>query len=263
MSAAAPSPVLQADLRPPSLALLLSEGRALGEISLFYQALPLLLTVPRGDGHPVVVLPGFTASDLSTTLLRGYLRNRGYQVGGWTLGRNRGFSEQLEIRMLRRLQTVHWRTGRKVSLVGWSLGGVFARELARDQPEMVRQVISLGSPFAASPRSTNVWRLYERVSGQPIDEIDAELLARMKQPPPVPSTAIYSHGDGVAAWQGCMEPDGELTDNVRVPGSHCGLGHNPWAVYVIADRLAQPEGEWRPFDREGLRRLAFPPVVRA
>jgi hypothetical protein len=119
-------------------------------------------------------------------------------------------------------------------------------------------VITLGSPFAASPRATNVWRLYERITGQSVDELDTALQRRMRLPPPVPSTAVYSRTDGVAAWRACLEPKAPHTDNVRVPGSHCGLGHNPWAVYVIADRLAQPDGDWRPFERSGLRKLAFP-----
>jgi pimeloyl-ACP methyl ester carboxylesterase len=243
---------------PPPWALFLSEGRALYELGLFYQALPVLLTAPRGDGHPVMVLPGFTASDLSTTLLRTFLRRRGHDARGWALGRNLGFSSQLELRMARRLQNLYWRTGRKVSLVGWSLGGIFARELARLHPEMVRQVITLGSPFAASPRSTNVWRLYERVTGESVDDLDPALLRRMRLPPPVPSTAIYSRSDGIASWRACLEPEAPHTDNVRVPGSHCGLGHNPWAVYVIADRLAQSEETWRPFERRWLRRVVFP-----
>lgn len=244
---------------PPSWPLLLGEGRAFYELGLFYQALPALLAAPRGDGHTVMVLPGFTASDLSTSLLRWYLRRQGYDARGWTLGRNLGFSTQLELRMARRLQNLHWRSGRKVSMVGWSLGGIFARELARLHPEMVRQVVTLGSPFAASPRATNVWRLYERVSGQRVEDIDPELLRRMREHPPVPSTAVYSRSDGVASWRACLEPEASHTDNVRVPGSHCGLGHNPWAVYVIADRLAQCEDEWRPFARKGLRRVMFPP----
>ena len=246
------------DVPPPGLGLLFSEGRALFELGWFLQALPLLRRAPRGDGHPVMVLPGFTASDVSTGLLRSYLRAQGYQVRGWGLGRNLGFSQHLEARMARRLQSFHWTEGRQVSLIGWSLGGIFARELARAHPEMVRQVISLGAPFAASPRSTNVWRVYERVTRQPIDEIDRELLERMRTPPPVPSTAIYSESDGIASWRACVEAPGERTDNVRIPGSHCGLGVNPLAAWVIADRLAQPADAWRHFEPSGLERFAFP-----
>jgi pimeloyl-ACP methyl ester carboxylesterase len=248
------------DVAPPSLGLLFGEGRALLEVGWFFQALPVLRRAPRGDGHPVMVLPGFTASDASTGLLRWYLRAQGYDVRGWGLGRNLGFSSQVETRMIRRLQSFHWSEGRSVSLVGWSLGGIFARELARTHPDMVRQVITLGSPFAASPRATNVWRVYERVAGHRIEDLDPDLLRRMRQPPPVPSTAVYSVGDGVASWRACREPAGELTDNVRVAGSHLGLGINPMALWVIADRLAQPEGEWRKFEPSGLARVVFPGV---
>jgi hypothetical protein len=124
---------------------------------------------------------------------------------------------------------------------------------------MVRLVITLGSPFSGA-RATNVDRLFEAVSGLSIDELDADFLRRMREPPPVPSTAVYSTSDGVAHWEACIDvPEGPTTENVRVPGSHCGLGHNPLAVHVIADRLAQPEGRWRRFDRGGWRSLVFPP----
>jgi len=123
----------------------------------------------------------------------------------------------------RRLHDLHEATGRPVSLVGVSLGGVFARQLARDHPGVVRQVVTLGSPFRP------------REEGLP--------------PLPVPSTAIYTRGDGIVGWQSCLDREGPTSENVEVPGSHCGLGHNPIAVRVVTDRLAQPEGTWQPFDR--------------
>jgi pimeloyl-ACP methyl ester carboxylesterase len=245
--------------RPPSLALLALEGRAVAELGAFVQALPLLHMAARGDGHPVLVLPGFSASDASTVPLRGFLRRQGYNSFGWAQGRNRGPRPGVELGMLRRLEHLYWRTGRQVSLVGWSLGGIYARELARQRPEMVRLVVTLGSPFSGA-RSTNVDRLFEAVSGLSIEELDADFLRRMRQPPPVPSTAVYSTSDGIAHWEACIdEHEDATTENVRVPGSHCGLGHNPLAVFVIADRLAQPEGRWRRFDLSGWRGLVFPP----
>src|SRR6185437_8404246 len=140
---------------------------------------------------------------------------------------------------------------RKVRLIGWSLGGVFAREAARRSSEQVRQVITLGSPFANEPKASNAWRLYEVLSGRQIkDWLGREA---MKLPPPVPSTAIYTRTDGIVAWRGCLEQESAMTQNIEVEGSHCGLGHNPAVLYAIADRLALPEGKWRLFDRSGIR----------
>jgi pimeloyl-ACP methyl ester carboxylesterase len=247
---------------PPSDFLALTEApRALMELASFVALRPAMSFLPRGDGHPVLVLPGFSASDASTAPLRGYLRRQGYSAHGWGQGRNRGPRPGVELGMLRRLEHLYWTSGRKVSVVGWSLGGIYARELARQRPEMVRLVVTLGSPFA-SARSTNVDRLFEAVSGLSIDELDKEFLRRMREAPPVPSTAVYSTSDGIAHWEACVDsPEGAETENVRVPGSHCGLGHNPLAVYVIADRLAQSENGWRRFERSSWRSLVFPPSV--
>lgn len=248
-------------LKPPSRALLALEGRAVLELGWFWQSLPILRLAKRGDGHPVLVLPGFTASDASTAALRWYLNDRGYEAFGWNLGRNLGLRAGIEPRMLRRLRNLHWRYGRKVSLIGWSLGGIYARELARQHPEQVRQVITLGTPFNLSNKANHAWRLYERLSGETVDS-QQDLLELLRAPLPVPTTAVYSRSDGVVAWQSCLEDeDRKQTENIEVPSSHCGFGHNPVALYVIADRLAQPEGDWQPFDRRGLRRLVYPKAV--
>ena len=158
--------------------------------------------------------------------------------------------------MMARLEDLAGRYGRKVSLVGWSLGGVYARELARRQPALVRQVITLGSPFANEPKASNAWRLYETMSGRQVDDWPEREV--MKTPPPVPSTAIYTRTDGIVAWQGCREQKSATTENIEVEGSHCGLGHNPVVLYAIADRLALAEGDWWPFDRSGVRSFLYP-----
>jgi len=116
-------------------------------------------------------------------------------------------------------------------------------------------VITLGSPFAGAPKASNAWKLYERASRQSVE--DWPHRERMKTPPPVPSTAIYSRSDGIVAWQGCLEREGPLSENIEVEGSHCGLGHNPAVLYAVCDRLAQPEGGWRHFERTGLRSLIY------
>ena len=163
--------------------------------------------------------------------------------------------------MLSRLDELFERYGRRrISLVGWSLGGLYARELAKVAPDKVRCVISLGSPFAGSPRSTNAWRAYEWASGNKVDDErePTGLLGSLADAPAVPTTSIFSRSDGICAWQTCLNAEGPLLENIEIDGSHCGLGHHPAVVYAIADRLAQPEGAWQKFDRRGWRALVFP-----
>jgi pimeloyl-ACP methyl ester carboxylesterase len=225
----------QAPPRAPSrrsLWLALEAPRAALETQSLAPAWPLLAAAPRGDGHAVLVLPGFTASDLSTTLLRGYLRCRGLAAAGWALGRNDGDAGRLLPALRERVREMAGRSGGRVSLVGWSLGGVFAREVAKAAPDAVRQVITLASPFGNAANGTAA-------------------------PPPVPATAIYSRSDGIVAWQTCREPDTERTDNLEIVASHCGLGAHPLALYAIADRLAQPADDWKPFDRSGWRGAVY------
>ena len=242
---------------PPSLGLLLIEGRALGELATTFAVMPLLKRGPRGDGHPVLVLPGFLASDVSTAPLRRFLGEHGYATHPWELGRNLGPREGVEDRLMERLREVRRDHGRRVSLIGWSLGGIYARMLANRNPDDVRCVVTLGSPFAANPRANKVWRLFEWVSGQRIDGIDPETLRQIRETPPVPTTSIYSVSDGVTSWRCCVDKEGPRAENIRVPGSHCGLGANPLVLHAVLDRLAQKPGQWRRFRRSGLKRLLY------
>ena len=245
-----------ATLPPPSAALMFMEARAVSEFGAFWWLRPWLSATSRGDGHPVLVLPGLMADDGSTQALRGFLNSHGYKAHGWKQGRNYGLRDGLEHGMLARLDELFERHGkRRVSLVGWSLGGLYARQLAKLDPDKVRSVISLGSPFAGSPKSTNAWRAYEWASGS---KVDAQTLPEaLSETPPVPTTSIFSRTDGICAWQTCLNPDTPISENIEIDGSHCGLGHHPAAVYAIADRLAQPEGAWTKFDRSGWRALFF------
>jgi pimeloyl-ACP methyl ester carboxylesterase len=243
---------------PPHPLLFALEGqRALLEWSTLLPALPLLRRAPRGDGHPVLVLPGFGAGDVSTRVLRRYLRSLGYSAHPWKLGRNLGPRGRLPQQLLDRMRELDARHGRKLSVVGWSLGGIYARELARAAPERVRQVISLGSPFRGRARSSNVARVYRGITGRDPGPDEAVVSERLRQPPPVPSTAIYSKTDGVVAWEACVEEEADRTDNIEVFGSHFGLGVNPLVLYAIADRLSQPEDRWEPFDRSRWRRYVY------
>lgn len=246
-------------MRPPSRTLLFLEGRALQELGAFMLLRPWLAAAPRGDGHPVLVLPGLLASDMSTRPLRSFLNGQGYAAHGWKQGRNLGVRAGIENGMLERVEELYERYGqRKISLVGWSLGGIYARQLAKMVPEKVRSVISLGSPFAGSPKATNAWRVYEFASGQSVEDSDHQMAGALAAPPPVPTTSVFSRTDGICAWQTCINPEGEQFENIEVYGSHCGLGHHPAAVYAVADRLAQPEGQWKKFDRSGWKSLVFP-----
>jgi pimeloyl-ACP methyl ester carboxylesterase len=247
------------DLRPPSRTLLFLEGRALQELGAFMMLRPWLSAAPRGDGHPVLVLPGLLASDLSTRPLRSFLKGQGYAAHGWKQGRNLGLRAGIEEGMLERVEELYERYGhRRISLVGWSLGGIYARQIAKMVPDKVRSVISLGSPFAGSPKATNAWRVYEFASGQSVEASEHKMAGGLATPPPVPTTSVFSRTDGICAWQTCINEESEQVENIEVHGSHCGLGHHPAAVYAVADRLAQPEGQWKKFDRSGWKSLVFP-----
>src|ERR1700680_1267141 len=179
-------------MRPPSKTLMFLEGRAIHELGAFLGALPLVTLAPKGDGHPVLVLPGLVASDTSTRPLRSFLKSRGYAVSGWRQGRNlglRGGVQNAMVDLVRELNDTH---GRKISLIGWSLGGVYARQLAKMMPQRVRSVITLGSPFAGNPKSTNAWRVYEMASGRRADEDDGRFGGSLADTPPVPTPARSS-----------------------------------------------------------------------
>jgi pimeloyl-ACP methyl ester carboxylesterase len=156
------------DLRAPSLALLALEFRAPWEFGALLPAWPALQRAPAGDGHPVIVFPGLSASDASTIPLRRYIGSLGYQTQGWSQGFNFGPRAGVLESAKRQVQEACDASGAKVSLLGWSLGGVYARELAKEMPDSVRGVITLGTPFAGPPRSTNAWRIYELTSGRNI-----------------------------------------------------------------------------------------------
>lgn len=246
-------------VRAPSLALFATEGqRALFERLSYPATRPLLRSAPRGDGHPVLVLPGFMAADTSTGVLRRYLRDQGLSPHPWLQGQNRGPTPGVRDQMGERVEALCERYGDKVSIVGWSLGGIYARELAKRMPEHVRQVVSLGSPFGDAGRASNIGRLFGWVSGRDPGRNREAIAAQMRIPPDVPSTAIYSKADGIVHWRSCLEPDHEHTENIEVPGSHCGLGFNALALYAVADRLAQPFGAWKPFEPTGWRRSLYP-----
>ncbi len=236
--------------------------RAFWEFGAVLPAWPVLQRAPAGDGHSVMIFPGLAASDTSTVPLRKYLQSLGYDVSGWHQGNNFGPRAGVLETAKRHVREAFESSGRKLSLVGWSLGGIYAREIAKEIPQYVRAVITLGTPFAGGPRSTNAWRLYEAVSGRDIDrETDRY---NLPQAPSVPTTSIYSKSDGIVAWQASIQRPSKRTpqtENIEVLASHFGIGLNPSAWWAVADRLAQLEGQWNAFQRPqlmGLGGVVFP-----
>ncbi len=226
------------------------EGRFWGEFASFgLNYFSLTSKAQKGDGHAVLVIPGFLASDVTTAPLCSVLTSIGYDVYGWGQGVNRGPTdgvvEQLEV-LLKSLHAAHG----KVSIIGWSLGGVFAREMGRRYPEMIRQIITLGSPFHASRKNLDpdVVKLLEDTNGQTLEAMQATFTTGGNKPPKVPCTAVFSKTDAIVPWRAARELKPDAThQNVEVDGTHMGLIISCPVVLLIADRLSQPEGKWQKF----------------
>jgi pimeloyl-ACP methyl ester carboxylesterase len=234
-------------VRPPPKRLLLKEVRGLLKPRPRLSRIPALAKAPRGDGHPVFVLPGFLTSDTRTRRLRKFLRGLGYAVYGWEMGVNLGPTDRVLAGVERRFREIRQKHGCTITVIGHSLGGVIARDLAKRFPEDVRQLVTLGSPIHL-PTATNVagfFRLVSRFHPMALDRT----LEEVNRPPPaaVPVTALYTRSDGIVAWQSCLEAEGSSRENIEVESDHSTLPSNLHTLLIVADRLAQPEGAWRPY----------------
>lgn len=208
-------------------------------------------SAPSGDGHPVLLLPGFLHNERYMQPLRRFLSGRGYAVYGWGLGTNVGPTDRILHGLDERLDQILARHGRKVSLIGHSLGGAMARELAKRRGADIRQLITLASPIRP-PIVSSLEPVYRALSRWHSDST-AGLYAQLGQPPEVPVTALYTRRDGIIAWQGCLEAEGPRRENIEIGGVHSTMPRNVAAWRVIADRLAQPEGSWQPYRPLDLR----------
>lgn len=232
--------------------------RAAIEYGQLLTMLPLRRMLPVGDGHPVLVLPGLMAGDRSTWTLRRLLRGLGYRAHGWRLGRNIGPTAKAVTGMVDRPDELHTRYNTPVSLIGWSLGGIFARALARRHPSSVRQVITLGSPFRIGHESeSHATPTFNRYAHLHVERPGLPLGAEA-DPMPVPATSIYSRYDGMVAWQTCLDTPSPRAENIAVRISRFGYGHHPAVVWAIADRLAQPHDRWAPFRSPATLQALFP-----
>jgi len=248
--------------RPPHRFWTMAEGRAMFELGAFYASRPLMNGLPRGDGHSVMTLPGFMATNSSTIPMRGLLRSLGYDAHGWDSGRNVKVNEELIDKLEAQLDRVYEESGRKVSLIGWSLGGVLARELAKLQPEKVRLVMSLGSPITDDRAHTNAARLFKFFNGDEPERVRDGQFRGLDIAPPVPTTSVLTKTDGIVHWRGSVQDphktNGYPSENIVVHASHCGLGVNPSVMIAIADRLSQSEDDWVPFEAAPAQRWMFP-----
>lgn len=226
---------MKRNIKPPARGALINEAFTPLQFSLLLAQAPSLALAPRGRGEQVLVWPGFGAGNSSTATLRAYLRYLGYQAEGWSQGNNDGNVLDLLDRLKTDLEARNGR--RQVALVGWSLGGYLAREVARDCPDRVSRVITLGSPVVGGPKYTAVARAFAQ-RGESIDEIERLVDERYNVPLDVPVTAIYSKLDGVVAWEACIDDRSPNVEHVEVLSSHVGLGFSPQAYRIIAERLA-------------------------
>jgi pimeloyl-ACP methyl ester carboxylesterase len=230
---------------PPFWLFAVEQARALSELAQLRARLELAKRIGPGDGHSVFVLPGFLAGDYSTFPLRRFLQQLRYDTHGWNEGVNLGPSGEVVERISARLVAIHERRGRKLSLVGWSLGGIYAREFARRNRERVRQVITLGTPFRDVTASHAARFITRRTVPAP-DQLDA-VRNFLRQPIPVPCTSIFSKTDGVVNWRSCLQDEGPDCENIEVQSSHTGMGFHPAVLAIVANRLGVAEGEWRPY----------------
>ncbi|UZR94786.1 alpha/beta hydrolase family protein [Chondrinema litorale] len=246
------------EVKAPSLWLLMLESRAVFGLTGFILSYPLLKFAAEGDGHPVLVLPGLMTSDFSTGPLRFFLKGQNFSPHRWRLGTNLGNPKDL-IKVKERVIELHERYKKKVSIVGWSLGGVYARAISHEIPEHIRMVVTLGSPYKGLLQPSHAKWFYDLVKGKDADRIDPHLIEKLKCVPPVPFTSIYSKYDGVVSWQYCMEEEkGDNIENIEVYASHFGMALNPSVMVCVADRLAQKEGDWKPFESSGFLPFVYP-----
>jgi len=240
---------------PPSWLNLLLEGRAVVEWSAWLLARPWFGQAPKGDGHPVLVMPGLMAGDGSTWPLRHFIEALGYAAYPWEQGLNRGPRAGLVPKLVSKIEKLNDTHGAPVSLIGWSLGGAIARALAYRMPERVRCVITLGSPLSGDGSGSNATKVFEWASGMRAS--DPRLQRMLGGHPPVPMTSILSKTDGVVDWRMSLTPDVERAESIEVSASHLGMGANPIVLWAIADRLAQDPQAWQAFERSGWRQLLY------
>jgi pimeloyl-ACP methyl ester carboxylesterase len=238
-----------AKIKVPTFGRLFKEPLGISELINIVPAWPLLEALPPGDGQPVMVIPGLTTNDISTKIIRTFLKSKNFNAYGWGLGVNIKYTEELERRMIERVDSIAQKHGRKVALIGWSLGGITIRLLASHAPEHIAQLISLGAPFTNVTGRTHVSWWYRLLAGESVKDFRPEWLNELPVQPSMPSTSIYSKTDGMVSWEYCIDWDtGPQTQNIEVYCNHLGFGMNPVVWMIVHDRLRQDTNNWQLFD---------------
>ena len=225
------------DIKPPSPYGVYQEAMGLFEFFRLLRHFPDLAAQPKGSREPVLVIPGYGTSDRITGLLRFYLKHLNYMPMGWGLGRNNGKVPELLDLLAKKFMRPEIRLKQPINLIGWSLGGYLARELARDYPERVRQLITLGSPVIGGPKYTVTAGWYRRM-GYDLDQIAAVVAERNKKPLTVPITAIYSKKDRIVSWHSCIDKFSSHIENIEVASRHIGMPFSPEVYRIIARQLS-------------------------
>jgi len=239
MNPESPTPLDRADrygLKVPAKAMRLLETRALLEGASILPAAPWLMAQPRGDGRQVMVIPGYLFGDRSTWPLRRFLNYLGYEALPWQLGQNRGRPEHDSERVVKHLADMR-REGRPITLIGWSLGGVIARLVARHEPDSVREVITLGTPIEGGPKYTAAAERFARAAGIDLDDFERHVHAVNSEGVEPPMTVIYSRSDGIVNWRAAIDRYNDHARHIRLPVSHVGMGVNPLIWRTVAQIL--------------------------
>lgn len=190
-----------------------------------------------GNGQPIMVIPGLLTTDLSTTLLRKFLTKLGFKVFGWEMGRNLGRMESLPL-LIEKVENFHHQYQQKIIIIGWSMGGIFTREIAKTRPDLVKRTITMGSPFA-DVNAPNWAKWVFDLLNKGI-EIDNQFIEQLPKPAPVPTLALYSKLDGIVPWRACMElSEDNIHKNIEIKSSHIGMGANSEVMKIIYSELQQ------------------------
>lgn len=238
-----------ANIKLPTFGRLLREPLGVSELINLIPARKMLDALPPGEGQPVMVIPGLTTNDLSTHIIRTFLRSKNFNAYGWGLGINIRYSEGLERKLAERIDRISQKHGQKVALIGWSLGGITMRLLAKHLPDNIAQLIALGAPFSGIKGKTYVSWWYELLAGESINDFREDWVREIAEQPEMPSTAIFSKSDGMVSWEYCVDwKTGPKTQNIEVQCNHLGFGMNPVVWMIVHDRLRQDPEHWQLFD---------------